>query len=411
MDDSVDNTQEHTSDASDADSPRLDFDDVDKTDADEIFQSNNDDPFDDLIDKTDDNDMAPTGEAASNDAVTSDDGVQAQKSRKLKKQAFVGPDDAAGRQEGEATDSVDGIKIPKKTQRKKGKTKNKQEPDGEFVPPSGAFDKNHLDADYYSDDDFEERKVNKKKQVSAGKLYFDEVLKRVKERRKKTIEMTSEECQHHCRQLVEKMVAAAADDVTAVQQGKPGLAKLKMINEISDFSKPAWRNWCITEGAAVALASWIAPLPDGSLPNLTVRTKVLQIALMLPFQANDLRDNDLGRQIVALWRHPDESDANRVLIRTIVQKWVRPMLGLASNYADMQQDYSMHSKTSVLSMDGEAKERKISQKFVQHKAQMGSIIVNQERINSRLTQLFRGIESKRRAPSKATKVSMDGSIV
>ncbi|CDR95210.1 hypothetical protein, conserved [Babesia bigemina] len=307
----------------------------------------------------------------------------------------------------------DSIKIPKKkkTQRKKSTSKKSEDQDGDFVPSAGDFSKNHLDADYYDDDEVEERKIPKKKAPSAGKLYFDEVLKRVKERKKKNVQITTEECQHYCRQLIDKMIAAATADVEAVQQGKTGLNKLKMLNDISEFSKPAWRNWCIAEGGAVALASWIAPLPDGSLPTLSVRTKVLQIALQLPFQSTDLRDNDLGRNVVALWKHPDECDSNRVLIRAIVQKWVRPMLGLASNYAEMQQDYSMPMKSSVLSIEGDDKDRKQLQKFSQHKNQMGSIIVNQERINSKLTQMFRVIEARRKTPSKATKVNMDGALI
>ncbi|GBE61575.1 IWS1 C-terminus domain containing protein [Babesia ovata] len=334
------------------------------------------------------------------------------KHRRLRKHGSASRE-ASNNASQEKEQQVDNIKIPKKkkAQRKKGASKKTEDQDGDFVPSADDFSKNHLDADYYDDDEVEERKIPKKKAPSAGKLYFDEVLKRVKERKKKNVQITTEECQHYCRQLIDKMIAAATADVEAVQQGKTGLNKLKMLNDISEFSKPAWRNWCIAEGGAVALASWIAPLPDGSLPTLSVRTKVLQIALQLPFQSTDLRDNDLGRHVVALWKHPDECDSNRVLIRAIVQKWVRPMLGLASNYADMQQDFSVGMKSSMLSMEGDDKDRKQLQKFSQHKNEMGSIIVNQERINSKLTQMFRVIEARRKTPSKATKVNMDGALI
>ncbi|GIX64445.1 iws1 c-terminus protein [Babesia caballi] len=334
-----------------------------------------------------------------------------QKHRRLKKTSSQRNEDQGGEQQDKEQQIDDSIAIPKKAQRKKSRAKKSADHDGDFVPSSDAFDKNHLDANDFYDDEFEERRAPKKKAPTAGKLYFDEVLKRVKERKKKNVQLTAEECQLYCRQLVDRMIAAAAADVEAVQQGKPGLAKLKMLNEITEFNKPAWKNWCITEGGAVALASWITPLPDGSLPNLSVRTKVLEITLQLPFQPTDLRDNDLGRQIVALWKRPDECDSNRLLIRAIVQKWVRPMLGLATNYSEMQQDYAMSEKSSMLALDGEEKERKSSQKFSQHKTQMGSIIINQERINSKLTQMFRVIEARRKAPSKATKVNMDGALI
>ncbi|ORM40674.1 Protein IWS1 -like protein A [Babesia sp. Xinjiang] len=362
--------------------------------------------------ETTESDMPPAEEASTNESTQHAEEIPPPKSRRLKKQTNSNSQDTKDSQD-DSSQQIDGsIKIPKKkTQRKKNNAKKNADPDGDFVPPSGPFEKNYLDADDYSDDDYRERKTSKKKQVSAGKIYFDEVIKRVKERRKKNVQLTTEECQIYCRQLVERMIAAAADDVTAMKQGRPGLAKLKMINDISEFSKPAWRNWCIAEGGAVALASWITPLPDGSLPNLSVRTKVLQMALLLPFQANDLRDNDLGRQIVALWKHPDECESNRILIRSIVQKWVRPMLGLASTYSDVHQDFPMPIKPTASTVGGGDKDRKTGQKFPPRKTQMGSIIVNQERINSKLTQMFRVIESRRRAPAKATKVSVDGAII
>ncbi|EDO06306.1 TFIIS helical bundle-like domain family protein [Babesia bovis T2Bo] len=378
-------------------SPTLEFDDVEQTEQNHSIPSESDNENTEHTVET---------SGTPNEDVDS----TAEGKNRLSKKAFIGKDEDYDTSAAHNTsDSSENIKVPKKTSlNKKNRSKKNHDIDGDFIPPTNAFDKNHLDADYDSDNDVSERKVQKKKNATAGKIYFDEVLKRVKERRKKTVQMTPEECQHYCRQLIDRMLKAASDDLAAVQQGKPGLAKLKMINDLSNFAKPAWRNWCITEGAAVAMAAWISPLPDGTLPNLTVRAKVLEIALLLPFQPSDLRDNDLGRQIVALWKHPDETDANRVLIRSIVQKWVRPMLGLASSYADIQQDYTINSKSNVLSMEGDVKERKMALKYAQHKAQMGSIIVNQERINSKLSQLFKGVDSKRKIPNRATKVSIDG---
>lgn len=170
-------------------------------------------------------------------------------------------------------------------------------------------------------------KQKKPERTRSGKSYFDDVLKRIRERRRR-VQISDEEAQIFCRSLVERMIAAAEQDGESVKNDRPAFAKLKMLSEIDEICKPAWRHWCINEGVAVALASWLATLPDGSLPNLSVRQKVLQIALQLPFQPGDLRDNDLGKVIVGLWRHPEETEGNRRVVREIVGKWVRPMLGL-----------------------------------------------------------------------------------
>uniref|UniRef100_A0A3B0NHU0 TFIIS helical bundle-like domain containing protein, putative n=1 Tax=Theileria annulata TaxID=5874 RepID=A0A3B0NHU0_THEAN len=287
------------------------------------------------------------------------------------------------------------VKVPFRTTKKKTK-KSLKKLDEDFVPAQSDF---RPDLDDFIDADFEEKTQTKKPTRGTGKTYFDEVIKRVKDRKRHNTKLSDEECQLHCRQLVERMISAASEDVESLKNGKPGLAKLKMLNSLSDINKPSWRQWCISEGVAVALASWLAPLSDGSLPNLSVRTKVLEIALQLPFQPSDLRDNDLGRIIVSLWNHPDETDSNRTLIRSIVQKWTRPMLGIATSYSEIQDSF-VDSKPIVTS-DSVYKDRKFDPKRVS---------VTQERIKSKLSQMYRNIESKHKTPGKATRVKITGGM-
>ncbi|EAN31585.1 TFIIS helical bundle-like domain protein [Theileria parva strain Muguga] len=285
------------------------------------------------------------------------------------------------------------VKVPSRIQKKKSK-KSLKKADEDFVPAQSDF---RPDLDDFIDADFEEKTQTKKPGRGGGKTYFDEVIKRVKDRKRHNVKLSDEECQLHCRQLVEKMISAASEDVESLKNGKPGLAKLKMLNSLSDINKPSWRQWCISEGVAVALASWLAPLSDGSLPNLTVRTKVLEIALQLPFQPSDLRDNDLGRVIVSLWNHPDETDSNRTLIRSIVQKWTRPMLGIATSYSEFQDSFV--DNKPIVTSDSVYKNRKFDTKRV---------AITQERIKSKLSQMSRNIESKHKTPGKATRVKITG---
>ncbi|AFZ81094.1 IWS1 C-terminus domain-containing protein [Theileria equi strain WA] len=318
----------------------------------------------------------------------------APKHRRLKKNTTESKD---------ANDQVNAedIKIPKKKTKRKGKRGSGAQ-DEDFVPAQNAFSDNLND---FTDADFEEVPTTKKSNRGVGKAYFDEVLKRLKERKRQTVKLSDEECQLYCRQLVERMIAAAAEDVESVKLGKPGLSKLKMLSSLSDISKPSWRQWCISEGIAVALASWLAVLPDGSLPNLSVRSKVLQVVLQLPFQSSDLRDNDLGRTVVSLWKHPSECESNKTLIRAIVQKWTRPMLGMSTSYAELQ-DSSFIDNKSVPTSEDAYKYHKYDFK----NAKASKVTVNQERIKNKLSQMYRSMESKQKTPGKATKVSLTGML-
>ncbi|UKK02532.1 hypothetical protein MACK_002625 [Theileria orientalis] len=290
------------------------------------------------------------------------------------------------------------VKVPNRKVRRKTK-KSLKKADEDFVPAQTDF---KPDLDDYIDADFEEKPTVKKTKKNTGKEYFDGLLKNIKDRKRHSLKLTDEECRSLCRGLAERMMIAYREDLESIKNGKPGLAKLKMLNSLSDINKPSWRQWCITEGVATALASWLDNLPDGSLPNLTVRTKILEIALQLPLQPSDLRETGLGRKIVSLWNHPDECDSNRTIIRAIVQKWTRPMLGIASSYAEAQEQNEMENKPPV-SNDVGYKDRKFNYTSK-------SVAVSKERIKSKLSQMYRSIESRHKTPGKATRVNLTGGL-
>ena len=51
------------------------------------------------------------------------------------------------------------------------------------------------------------------------------------------------------------------------------------------------------------LAEWLAPFRDDSLPNFSLRRRLLEVLGQLPITAQDLANNDLGKVLVLLWQH------------------------------------------------------------------------------------------------------------
>jgi hypothetical protein len=79
-------------------------------------------------------------------------------------------------------------------------------------------------------------------------------------------------------------------------------------------------------------------LPNDSLPNTNLRTRVLKAIRDLPVESRHLMDSKAGKILVMLEKAKDELDANKQLIRDIKAKWARVVCGLYINYADHKVD-------------------------------------------------------------------------
>ncbi|MBA0749817.1 hypothetical protein Gogos_003703, partial [Gossypium gossypioides] len=82
--------------------------------------------------------------------------------------------------------------------------------------------------------------------------------------------------------LVEKVMAqmeiAATDDIELNIQNKPAIRKIQMLPLLTDFlSKKKLQQEFLDHGVLTLLKSWLDPLPDGSLPNATLRSSILNI--------------------------------------------------------------------------------------------------------------------------------------
>ena len=81
-----------------------------------------------------------------------------------------------------------------------------------------------------------------------------------------------------------------------------------------------------------ALAQWIKPRADKTLPSLTIRQSVYDILMRLPCQTDHLKRHADGKQtigmvVVALWKSKHETEENRKKLRALIDKWSRPIYG------------------------------------------------------------------------------------
>jgi hypothetical protein len=93
----------------------------------------------------------------------------------------------------------------------------------------------------------------------------------------------------------------------------------------------------IDHGLLKVIRKWLQPLPDASLPNIRIRSVLYRMLDSLPITETDLETSGgLGRTCMLLWEHEDETPDNRRLLAHMMQKWMRPMLGLKSTYRHLE---------------------------------------------------------------------------
>lgn len=106
-------------------------------------------------------------------------------------------------------------------------------------------------------------------------------------------------------------------------------------------------------------SAWLDPLPDGSLPDLTLRTALYQILdgpvqrFIDDFQLEKSRGtkgkhhhNGLGMQVMFLWKHPKEIESNKKLLAKLIERWMRPLLALTTDYRKLA-DFEEKQKREI----------------------------------------------------------------
>ncbi|KAL0283722.1 UNVERIFIED_CONTAM: protein IWS11 [Sesamum angustifolium] len=132
--------------------------------------------------------------------------------------------------------------------------------------------------------------------------------------------------------LVENVMAelkvVAEEDAELYRQGKPAINKLE---KLSLLPMMQLHQEFLDHGGLTLLKNWLEPLPDGSLPDINIRTAVLKILNDFPIdlQHSDrrglLKRSGLGKVIMFLSISAEETTVNQKLAKELVDKWSQPI--------------------------------------------------------------------------------------
>ena len=172
--------------------------------------------------------------------------------------------------------------------------------------------------------------------------------------------------------FLSKMEIAVEEDARAYAAGKPAVKKLKLLPEVEKkLVMVELHEAFLRHGLLTVLRAWLDLLPDGNLPNLTVRTSLIELIQQLPVSTDsherkeELKRSGLGRNILFLTTLEEETPKNRARCKKLVEKWSRPVYELSSHYGDI------HVGRETVDADERRRPKKSKASAVDHSTDVG----------------------------------------
>ncbi|XP_078428522.1 transcription elongation factor (TFIIS) family protein [Wolffia australiana] len=162
-------------------------------------------------------------------------------------------------------------------------------------------------------------------------------------KKKKRSEKSPAELAMVVEHLMAELEVTAEEDAELNRQNKPAINKLKKLPLLIDvLSKKNLQQEFLDHGVLTLLKNWLEPLPDGSLPNMNIRTAILKILTDFPIdleqydRREQLKKSGLGKVIMFLSKSDEETTGNRRLAKDLVDKWSRPIFNKSTRFEDMR---------------------------------------------------------------------------
>jgi len=167
-----------------------------------------------------------------------------------------------------------------------------------------------------------------------------EAVNRMKKRKK--LVKTFEELKVIAEEFVTKMEYTADQDDLAIKERRPGMKKMLMLPEAmammtnSDMVRPLLESDVLS-----AIKRWIQPLPNGSLGNVTVRQRMIEVVAKMGtgedhgIDTDDLKKSGFGKLVMVLYNHKKETTGMKKLLRNLIEVWSRTIFGKSGNMKDL----------------------------------------------------------------------------
>ena len=214
----------------------------------------------------------------------------------------------------------------------------------------------HFGEDYDDDDDDGKKKKNKKRRYRSNEAMEDKtgdgepdnpVMAAVhRMKKKKRAKPSGEEMEQEIQLFLQQMDQAATVDEQSVQQRQPATRKLQMLNQVCEMLTRRDRHRLLLDMDLLSIVvRWVQPLPNGTLGNVTVRQRLLEAVYKMNgssetggggVTADHLKQSGLGKTVMVLYQHRQETPAMKRQLKQLVDQWSRPIFQKSGNLRDLE---------------------------------------------------------------------------
>lgn len=200
---------------------------------------------------------------------------------------------------------------------------------------------------------------------------FEEALQSHKAmRRPRKKELDPEKVEKDSIDFLERMMVARDEDVRAYKRGSPALGKLKMLREVELMTmKVQYRDSLIGSGLLPIFKAWLDPMPDGALPNVQIRTSLLNILSNIPVDdgwVDKLKNSQGLGKVVHFLAKNDDHRPNQRVAEKLMEKWARPVYQSNDDFRDILVEFDRPEAGMRAPKEGIVKSRREARETVKH---------------------------------------------
>jgi hypothetical protein len=228
------------------------------------------------------------------------------------------------------------------------KARRYREDDDDVVRTEGGWD---VDVD-----DIEARPGEEDEEPEKPMTEFERAEARVRaNRRKRRKEADPSDIDEKVVEFLSRMMQAREDDVEAYNTGKPALNKLRMLPEVKlMFVKHDYREALLDRMVLAVLKCWLEPMHDMALPNIEIRTELLNILTKFRVDSSwvDRLESSQGLgKLVNFLSYSDDHLPNQAVAKKLIRAWTRPFYARNDDFHDLLGDYEQADGISQKRVD------------------------------------------------------------